>query len=86
MNIFNKTTSFLLFCLLLSLNTYSQNICENKASVAVCNVEIILQEKLEGRKRIIFTVADKVFIVVTKDGEEYIEYFWLKIMKTAYPN
>lgn len=69
-------TVLLLFSL--SFNACSQEKKEEHETKAVKKVEDILNNKTENKERVIFSVADREFLVVVKDADSYVEYFLAK--------
>ncbi len=61
-----------------SFTACSQEKKEQYVTEAVKKVEEILSDKTKNKERVIFSVADREFLVIVEDADLYTEYFLTK--------
>jgi hypothetical protein len=81
----SQTTIILLICLFFSISSHSQNNTSANASKEVTAVQAQLSEKIEGRERVVFGIADTNFLVIVKEGKKYVEYYLVRKYNDSIP-
>ena len=80
-----QTTIILLICLFFSISSHSQNNTSANASKEVTAVQAQLSEKIAGKERVVFGIADMNFLVIVKEEKKYVEYYLVKKYNDSIP-